>query len=349
MTRGFPAVTLLTLAACGLGQAQPQIQPWHDPSPHQVQLVTVAADVRLEVLDWGGRGPAVVLLAGSGNTAHVFDDFAPKLTDCCHVYGITRRGFGASTWPLDGYDNQRLADDIVAVLDALHLTSPVLVGHSMAGGEITTIGHQHSDRIGGLVYLDALGDPRDWPASDPNWMALLNKLPAGFREPPSECGQPSTTFDSYRVWQRCREHFAFPESELRNTFVTNGDGSMGPRSSSSRAYRAIGDGEVKRDYTNIRVPVLALFEFPRPAEIKYLRPDEYHPKTDEEREAMEAYGRATKAFMDRWRDNLVQHVPNAQLVNLPAAGHYVFLTRETEVLTEVRAFVSKRYAQSAHD
>src|SRR5262245_6774246 len=69
---------------------------WHDPSPHTVQFVTVDKDVRLEVLDWGGTGRPVVLLAGGGNTAHVFDEFAPKLRADYHIYGITRRGFGAS-------------------------------------------------------------------------------------------------------------------------------------------------------------------------------------------------------------------------------------------------------------
>jgi len=34
---------------------------WQDPSPHQVRFVTVAEGVRLEVLDWGGSGRAVVL------------------------------------------------------------------------------------------------------------------------------------------------------------------------------------------------------------------------------------------------------------------------------------------------
>lgn len=66
-------------------------EQWRDPSKHQTQFVTVDEGVRLEVLDWGGSGRAVVLLAGSGNTAHVFDGFAEKLTGY-HVYGITRRG-----------------------------------------------------------------------------------------------------------------------------------------------------------------------------------------------------------------------------------------------------------------
>ncbi|HXP79866.1 MAG TPA: alpha/beta hydrolase, partial [Verrucomicrobiae bacterium] len=45
---------------------------WHDPSPHTVQFVTVDTNVKLEVLDWGGVGRPLVLLAGGGNTAHVF-------------------------------------------------------------------------------------------------------------------------------------------------------------------------------------------------------------------------------------------------------------------------------------
>src|SRR5262245_11665458 len=39
---------------------------WQDPSPHRVRYVSVEKDVQLEVLDWGGSGRGIVLLAGSG-------------------------------------------------------------------------------------------------------------------------------------------------------------------------------------------------------------------------------------------------------------------------------------------
>jgi len=87
---------------------------WPDSAPHQSQLITVDKDVTLEVLDWGGSGQPLVLLAGLGNTAHIFDSFAPKLTDRYRVYGITRRGFGASSMPASGYSADRLADDVLA-------------------------------------------------------------------------------------------------------------------------------------------------------------------------------------------------------------------------------------------
>jgi hypothetical protein len=90
---------ILGVAVRATGSAQ-EPAPWHDPSEHKVQLVTVEEGVQLEVLDWGGTGRPVVLLAGLGFTAHVFDGFAEKLTDSYHVYGITRRGYGASSRPI---------------------------------------------------------------------------------------------------------------------------------------------------------------------------------------------------------------------------------------------------------
>src|ERR1700694_5401581 len=115
--RWAAAAVLLLVSLTGRLSAQGST-PWHDPSPHTVQFVTVDKNVKLEVLDWGGSGSPLVLLAGLGNTAHVFDDFAPKLTSEYHVFGITRRGFGASSIPASGYSADRLGDDVLAVLDA---------------------------------------------------------------------------------------------------------------------------------------------------------------------------------------------------------------------------------------
>jgi hypothetical protein len=62
-----------------------QASSWVDPARHQVQIVNVADGVQLEVLDFGGSGRPIVLLAGFGNTAHVYDELAPKLTGAGHV------------------------------------------------------------------------------------------------------------------------------------------------------------------------------------------------------------------------------------------------------------------------
>lgn len=314
------------------------LEEWTDQSPHRTILVEVAPNVRLEVLDWGGRGRPLVLLTGSGLTAHIYDEIAPKLTDCCHVYAITRRGFGASSHPDSGYDDQRLADDVLRVIDALKLQRPVLVGHSMAGGELTTLGHQHSQRVGGLVYLDALADPRDNPAGDPAFQALLPRIPkeVNQKEPPDY-----SSFTAYRAWQVRTGVGAFPEAELRQLFELKPDGTMGSYKASTGAInQAIGQGQKKRDYSGITVPVLALVDLPRARRISELRADEYHPKNDEERATFEAMGKLLGAYSDRWVANLKGHVPGARVVNLDGAGHYLFLTRQEVALREIHAFVA---------
>ena len=118
-----------TLAVLALLQAA----PWVDPAPHHVQLVRVDDSVQLEVLDFGGTGRPIILLAGLGNTAHVFDEFAPKLTHLGHVCAITRRGYGASSRPEAGYDVSRLGEDVLGVINTLRIEKPVLIGHSATG------------------------------------------------------------------------------------------------------------------------------------------------------------------------------------------------------------------------
>lgn len=120
------------------------------------RFIEVDKGVKLEVLDWGGEGKDLVLLAGLGADAHTFSNIAPKLARYYHVYGITRRGFGYSSSPLTGYSPDRLGDDVAAVINALKLDKPVLAGHSLAGEELTNIGCRYPEKISGLVYLDGL-------------------------------------------------------------------------------------------------------------------------------------------------------------------------------------------------
>jgi non-heme chloroperoxidase len=286
-----------------------QESAWRDPSRHRVQFVTVQPGVRLEVLDWGGSGKPLVLLTGSGNTAHVFDDFAAKLTGIAHVYGITRRGFGASSHPESGYTDQRLADDVLKVLDSLQLVGPVLVGHSMGGNELTTVASQHAGRVSGLVYLEAGADPQDFPASDPAYMALADKLPPANRLPPPP---------------------VFPESERR--------ASSADYQSARHALKAIGEGTKKRDYSRIRVPVLSLFAVFRAADDP-LRND--MPQDPQQRAAVEAFEAATMVYIKRYESSLLTAVPSARIAELPGANHYIFLSNEADTLREITLFILK--------
>ena len=73
--------------------------------PYKEEFFPVEKDVKLQVLDWGGTGRAMILLAALGFDAHEWDSFAPKLVPKYHVYAITRRGFGTSSAPKPNCEN----------------------------------------------------------------------------------------------------------------------------------------------------------------------------------------------------------------------------------------------------
>src|SRR6185436_1064315 len=106
-------------------------------------------------------GPPLVFLSGLQDVAHGFDDFAPQFSDRHHVIGITRRGYGASSQPPSGYDVVSRVADLRAVLDSLQLGRVALVGHSIAGDELTGFAAAYPERVSALVYLDAAYDHSD--------------------------------------------------------------------------------------------------------------------------------------------------------------------------------------------
>jgi non-heme chloroperoxidase len=277
---------------------------WRDPSPHQVRWVNVDSSVRLEVLDWGGSGPPLVLL-GCYLTAHAYDDIAPKLTNQFHVYGITRRGIGASDRPAGGYTVQRSADDVAEVLGSLNAKRSLLVGHSCAGQILTLFASQHSDRLIGLVYLDGASDPTT-PAYDPP-MPDLTKLPRPLRRGPG---------------------IVLPEAQRRAAPFT------------PEVRRAITvDARIKPNYTGIGVPVLAMYQGQLPFEEVA---KQFDIRNDEERAALRQEYAATRAMYTRWQQDLLAAVPTARIVELPGASLYMYLSNEADVIRELRAFVSSR-------
>src|SRR5207248_2005518 len=128
--------------------------------PPANQFATVNG-VRLQYLDWGGQGDAVLFLPGLGDDVHRFDGVAPHFTDRFHVLGLSRRGQGASEAPAAGYDPGSLAEDIRAFLDAMHVDQVDLIGHSIAGSEMTRFAERYPKRVRHLVYLDAAYDMAD--------------------------------------------------------------------------------------------------------------------------------------------------------------------------------------------
>jgi pimeloyl-ACP methyl ester carboxylesterase len=325
-------VGLAALGACGLAlSASAQSGAWRDPSPHQIRSVTVDSSVQLEVLDWGGSGPPLVLLA-CYVSGHVYDEFAPKLTNQFHVYGITRRGIGASDKPATGYAVRRSANDVLDVLNSLNVQKSLLVGHSCAGQILTLFAAQHSDRLLGLVYLDGASDPTTTPADVGASMPDPTTLP----RPIKPTAPDHTSFEALRVSQRRDRGWAFPEAELRQQYAANADGSVGRSLLSPVIRRAITvDARVRPDYSGIRVPVLAIYQREPPFEKVAAN---FLIRNEQERAALRQEYDATRALYVRWQRDLLASVPTARIVELEGASLYMFQSNEADVLREIRAF-----------
>jgi non-heme chloroperoxidase len=299
-----------------------------DVSTHTARFIEVDKDVRLEVLDWGGTGKSLLLLAGLGNTAHVFDTFAPKLAAAYHVYGITRRGYGASSIPASGYTADRLGDDVLAVSESLRLSRPVLVGHSIAGEELSSVGSRHPEKVAGLVYLDAgygyafYDQARGDLSID---SAELQKKLEAFRRLQDTDTRPlirelmDTILPGFE--RDLLDEQAFLQT-LPETMLNSGVSAAKPAAS-----KLIVDGAQK--YTKIPVPVLAIFAVPHDMGAALAKDPIRRAAFDAHDEA--ATGAQARAFE--------KGVPSARVVRLPHANHYIFRSNEADVLREIGAFV----------
>jgi non-heme chloroperoxidase len=308
---------------------------WRDSSPHKTTLVTVENDARLEVLDWGGSGAALLLLAGLSDTAHLFDDVAPKLAMRYRVVGVTRRGHPGSSAPATGYTPVRLAEDIVRVIDAVGLKNPVVVGHSWAGEEMHVLGDSYSSRIAGLVYVDAAFDRAD---KFEEHEAAARALPA----PPGPKPADLASFTALRAFLTRTQGPPGPEARLRARYIANPDGSVRGRwtpephvlQAFSNATRAL---YAAYEPKPIRVPALAIYAVPKSAD-ELMRPwySAEDPSVRERVERLYPLERENVARHVKWFTAFAQRGRVTEL----SGGHDLFVSNPSEILEQIDAFMS---------
>jgi len=298
-----------------------------DSSPHTVQRIAVEKGVSLEVLDWGGSGRPLVLLAGLADTAHVFDQFAPSLSRKYHVYGITRRGRGTSSTPepnQTNYTAERLGEDVLAVIEALHLNQPVLAGHSIAGEELSYIGSHHPEKVAGLIYIEA-GYP----------YALYDQAHGELELDSIELREQLRQFiDGYSLepvkgYDSLIANLERVENEVKVQQRNTGNLPATPVSPRMTPdLFAIMEG--RQQFTTIRTPALVIFADGD----SHRSGDDPQSRAQAAREALMKDGKASQyaAF--------ARQVPSAHVVRIPHGTHYVFRSSQADVLREINAFMA---------
>jgi pimeloyl-ACP methyl ester carboxylesterase len=339
MHRRFLSVPCLLFAALAAASAQ-QVD-WTDPSPHNATFVAVEDGVRLEVLDWGGSGRPLVLLAGLGDTAHVFDDIAPTLAKRYRVLGVTRRAHGRSSAPAAGYTPARLAEDVVRVLEATGVKTAVIVGHSFAGEEMHVLGSRYSEQIAGLVYLDAAFNRAD---GSEDYDAAARTLPPAPRPAPADL----QSFTALRAFLTKTQGQAGPDAHLRARWVANADGTVARPWVPDLPVRQAFSSEMQamaKAYNpeRIRVPALAIYAVPKSAD-DLNRPwyDANDPAVRERVQTLHRLARERFARHAKWFAGFADRGGVAEI----SGTHHLFISNPREVLEQIDAFVSSLSASA---
>jgi pimeloyl-ACP methyl ester carboxylesterase len=295
-----------------------------DTSGHKVSFVTVEPSVQLEVLDWGGTGQALVLLAGMGDNAHVFDEFAYQFNDRFHVIGITRRGFGRSSQPAQGYDLDTRARDDITVLDKLNIHDAVFVGHSVAGTELNKLGAVYPDRVRKLVYLDGLD------LGSGGWATLPQPPPA-----PENAAAELESVQRVAAASACDDGYRKPLAAICNMIRTDRSGKVIGAITPPEISRKIFEGLQPAEYDRIQAPALGIFNKITP---QYRLPYYWYldPATQEKFDrSIDSLARWIEGAIQRFRSE----VKNSRVIELHDTNHYVFIVDEALVVRETRKFL----------
>ncbi|MFB6607796.1 alpha/beta fold hydrolase [Streptomyces noursei] len=176
---------------------------------------------RLHVLDYGGDGPALVVLPGITSPAVTMDFVARELTALVRPLVVDVRGRGLSDGcggeSADGGDDGRgyglesYAEDTEAVIEGLGLTRPLLFGHSMGARIAAVVAARGRVALGGSVLADP---PMSGPGRGPYPTTL-----AAFLGQLAEAERGTDADEVARSWPRWPRR----EQELRARWLSSCD------------------------------------------------------------------------------------------------------------------------------
>ncbi|GGR27529.1 alpha/beta hydrolase [Streptomyces netropsis] len=111
-----------------------------------------------------GAGRPLLLLHGWATSGRVWGAQLPDLVRDHRVVTLDWRGCGRSARPARGNTIDGVVADLVALVGALRLDRPVVVGSSIGGVFATELGARHPELIAGVVSVDG---PAYWPSTMP--------------------------------------------------------------------------------------------------------------------------------------------------------------------------------------
>ncbi|MCH8616958.1 alpha/beta hydrolase [Sphingomonas sp. SM33] len=144
-----PAILALSLAVAVPASAA---VPPYPAAFHTQEIETNGATIHVRV---GGKGPAVVLLHGYGETGDMWAPLAAELVRDHTVIVPDLRGLGLSSKPAGGFDKKTQGEDVAGVLDRLNVKQADVVTHDIGNMVGFAFAMEHPDRVRRFVLIDA--------------------------------------------------------------------------------------------------------------------------------------------------------------------------------------------------
>ena len=109
-------------------------------------MTTTADGVEL-YYEVSGEGPPLLLISGTGHDHTFWSGQAPRFAESFQTIVFDNRGMGSSSAPAPGYTLGEMAEDAVAVLDAVGVGAAHVMGFSMGGHISQEVALRHPERV----------------------------------------------------------------------------------------------------------------------------------------------------------------------------------------------------------
>jgi len=103
--------------------------------------------------------PVIVMVHGVTDNGLCWTTLTQELQDDYDIYMLDARGHGLSDPFTDSSTGETLIEDLVGFMQAMKLTKPILMGHSMGAATVMRLGAEYPELPRAVIMLDPLLGP----------------------------------------------------------------------------------------------------------------------------------------------------------------------------------------------